>query len=391
MTEGTAARLHYLDAMRSVLMLLGVVLHAARPYDSHAWRVKDEARLALLDGLVWVIHLFRMPAFFVVAGFFAMYLLGRRDTPTFLRERFRRVLIPFVATLITVNVAQVWVTVGDGGGAGFLQGALLPAWASGSWVSHLWFLALLAVYFLVVALFAPLLRKLAAPTSAAWWGSRWALFLVLSAAVIAPLVVAVLVKLAGSALSTPVLGMFRPDELLWYLPCFAVGMLLQLWPQLMDRFARCSVPLFALAVWGAVGAYLTEGREEVAYRAANIVATALLSWMVVRVVFSLFRDWADRPSRVFGYLSDASYSIYLFHHLTVIVIATALLPVELGAGVKFAIVLAVASALPLAIHHFLIRRSAVLAYLFNGRRSSGKRREKETLGAEPAPRPLEPG
>ena len=79
MNDGTtASRLHYMDSMRSVLMLLGVVLHAARPYDSNDWQVKDAARLELLDGLVAGIHLFRMPAFFVVAGYFAMYLLVRR-------------------------------------------------------------------------------------------------------------------------------------------------------------------------------------------------------------------------------------------------------------------------------------------------------------------------
>lgn len=367
MTDGNAARLHYLDAMRSVLMLLGVVLHSARPYDSGAWRVKDEARLALLDGLVWSIHLFRMPAFFVVAGFFAMYLLARRSTPVFLRERLRRVVVPLLVTLLTFNVIQVWVTVGHGGDAGFLRGALWPAWAGGSLVSHLWFLVLLAIYFCLVALFASPLRGLARHASATWANSRWAMVLALAMAVAAPPGVAVLARLADPLLETPVLGLLRPDELLLYLPCFALGMLLQAWPGMLDRFARCTWPLFVLAGVGAVGAYLTAGQEAIHHRASNLVATALLSWMVVRVVFAVFRAWADRPSRTFAYLSDASYSIYLFHHLVVIVTATALLPLPLGPGVKFLMVLAVAALLPLAAHHLLIRRSAVLGYLFNGK------------------------
>lgn len=392
MTEGNTARLHYLDAMRSSLMLLGVVLHSARPYDSHAWRVKDEARLELLDGLVTFIHLFRMPAFFVVAGFFAMHLLMRRPAPVFLRERLRRVLIPLFATLFTFNVIQVAVTVGDGGDAGFLAGALLPAWANGSWVSHLWFLSLLAVYFLLAAVSAPLLRALAHPDAVRWGERPWVLALVLMAAVAAPLAAVVLVKLAGPMLSTPVLGLFRPDDLLWYLPCFAVGMLLQAWPGLFARFARVSLPVLGLAAVGAVGMYLTEGREAVAYRAANVLAMALLSWMMVRMVFFLFRIWADRPSRTFQYLSEASYSIYLFHHLTVIATATALLPVALGAGIKFLIVLGVATLVPLAIHHFLIRRSPVLAYLFNGRARGGVRSGVAApLAPEPGVRRFESG
>lgn len=392
MTDPSAARLHYLDAMRSVLMLLGVVLHSARPYGSRPWRVKDEASQPLLDGVVWAIHLFRMPAFFVVAGYFAMYLLLRRSSPVFLRERMRRVVVPLLVTLSTFNVVQVWVTTGDGGDAGFLRGALLPAWASGSMVSHLWFLALLAVYFLLVAVFAPPLRGLARYATAPWGDSGWLVFLVVGMVVAAPLAVAVAMKLSVTLLETPVLGLLRPYELLLYLPCFAIGMLLQAWPRLFDRFARCTKLLLAWALVGGVGAYLTAGRDGVLYHAANIVAMSLLSWMVVRLVFALFRAWVDRPSRTFAYLSDASYSIYLFHHLVVIVAATALLPLPLGAGAKFLVVLAVATLLPLLAHHFLVRRSSVLGYLFNGRTGRGGRSGPAAgVAAPPGSRSLESG
>lgn len=45
-------RLHELDAMRSVLMLLGIVLHAANPYRSSGnWLVADSARLGMFDAI----------------------------------------------------------------------------------------------------------------------------------------------------------------------------------------------------------------------------------------------------------------------------------------------------------------------------------------------------
>lgn len=395
MTGGTPARLHYLDAMRSVLMLMGVVLHAAIPYDSGPWRLKDEARLPLLDAVGWAIHLFRMPAFFVVAGFFAMYLLARRSTAAFLRERLRRVGVPLLATLLSLNVFQVWLTDGGGGAAGFLRGALWPAWGSGSLVSHLWFLAVLALYFCLVGLFASPLRGLARHAAAAWTCRPWVLLLALAVAIPVPLAVAVLAKLVDPLLETQLLGMVRLDELLLYLPCFALGILLQAWPGLFDRFARCTWPLLVLAGAGATGAYLTAGHDAIPYRAANLLATALLAWMVVRLVFAGFRAWLDRPSRTFAYLSDASYSIYLFHHLVVILVASALLPLQLGPGWKFLLVLAVATLLPLAAHHFLIRRSALLGYLFNGRTPRHGRQEGvpavAAVAAAPSVRSLGPG
>jgi len=104
-----AGRLHELDAMRSVLMLLGIVLHAANPYLTGGdWLVADPARDGAFDAIDGVIHLFRMPAFFIVAGYFAMLLLRRRARLPFLRERLRRTLLPAATVLLTFNLVQVW-------------------------------------------------------------------------------------------------------------------------------------------------------------------------------------------------------------------------------------------------------------------------------------------
>ena len=59
--------------------------------------------------------------------------------------------------------------------AGFWAGSLLPAWRTGGWVSHLWFLVVLAVYFAGMALAAPFLRRLARPGVVAWLEGRHAL------------------------------------------------------------------------------------------------------------------------------------------------------------------------------------------------------------------------
>jgi glucan biosynthesis protein C len=139
-----------MDALRSILMLLGVVLHSARR-TTRRLAGQGPGPPATLDWLVSGIHLFRMPAFFVVAGYFAMYLLVRWPVREFLRDRMRRVLVPLLATLLTFNLVQVWLVMGSGATPGFLRGALLPAWFAGRWVSHLWFLVSLALYFALAA------------------------------------------------------------------------------------------------------------------------------------------------------------------------------------------------------------------------------------------------
>jgi fucose 4-O-acetylase-like acetyltransferase len=68
-------RYHSLDALRAAMMLLGLVLHSAASYTRTplraAWPYHDTHNSIVFDLLLFFIHLFRMPIFFVVAGFFA--------------------------------------------------------------------------------------------------------------------------------------------------------------------------------------------------------------------------------------------------------------------------------------------------------------------------------
>ncbi|MDQ3289182.1 MAG: acyltransferase family protein [Pseudomonadota bacterium] len=369
------ARLHYLDTMRGVLMLLGVVLHSARPYSSGTWRVNDVHEIPALDLLGSTLHLFRMPAFFVVAGFFAVYLICRRPTSVFLSERMQRVGIPLLVMLFSVNLVQLWFLsasgAGSAGGAGsaahFFSETLPPAIMNGNLASHLWFLACLGIYFALTATFAPQLRRVASKSSEER-SHRAAISifpLVLAAAAIAPLATAVAAKLIPG-LHAYVLGLVRFSTVLEYLPFFAVGAMLCAYPLMLDRFARITPWVIAIALGAGAGMYVASGHESLAWKAMFLFSRALLAWMVVRAVFWFFRRYLDRPSAAFRYLSDASYSVYLFHHIVVIITATWLLGVDASGWRKFLVVMTAASLVPLAVYHFVIRRRSWLAYLFNG-------------------------
>ena len=57
------------------MMLLGLVLHSAASYTTYsleaAWPYQDAQRTGVADWLVFIIHLFRMPAFFVISELMA--------------------------------------------------------------------------------------------------------------------------------------------------------------------------------------------------------------------------------------------------------------------------------------------------------------------------------
>ncbi len=87
-------RVHSLDAYRGVLMLLGIVIHSAFkfPVDEGDYVTEAVNHLSL-----WVVHIFRMPAFFILSGFFGSLLWRRYGGAGMLMNRFERVVLPLFA------------------------------------------------------------------------------------------------------------------------------------------------------------------------------------------------------------------------------------------------------------------------------------------------------
>jgi glucans biosynthesis protein C len=109
-------RLHALDALRAYALLLGIFLHAATPWlkDVDVWPIREQPVDAL--AVVWfVIHMFRMQVFFLIAGFFGSMVLQRRGMQAFIKDRAKRIVLPFVIGLPAVMILMSLMYV-----AGFL-------------------------------------------------------------------------------------------------------------------------------------------------------------------------------------------------------------------------------------------------------------------------------
>ncbi|MEM8879162.1 MAG: acyltransferase family protein [Pseudomonadota bacterium] len=98
MTDQSTARYHGLDALRAFAMFLGVVLHSALIYVEPVVMAELLPETAPVEPSLGVsilslwIHLWRMPLFFLLAGFFAEMALHRRGAGPFLYDRLIRIL-----------------------------------------------------------------------------------------------------------------------------------------------------------------------------------------------------------------------------------------------------------------------------------------------------------
>jgi len=364
------SRVHWLDGARAFLIALGVLLHASRIYDtSGAWLVHDAVGSPIFEALWRAIHIFRMPAFFIVAGFFCALSVARHGAGGFLPRRFVRIGVPMLATALTLNLCQDWMLFAHEARrpalAAYLASERFAAfWRAANWQSHLWFLHYLLAYSCIAWLWARLRQALPAqlqPSQAAAPAWAWTALLPLSAFV-APAAARLLP--GGYEVW---LGLASPFAFLCYLPFFAFGYALfrrDEWLRSFARFGWSSAA--ALAALAVADLWLAQ-RTDAWVEPLRWYVEAAIAWSLCRALFAGFRAAIRGPSRALRYFSDAALSIYLFHHVLVIGLAILFTHTALNIGVEFAAIVLSTVAATLAIHHFAILRSPLLRFLFNGR------------------------
>ena len=102
-------RYHALDTLRASMMLLGIWLHTVVGYSRDGgWPYKDAHPTSLFDWTLAVIHTFRMPIFFLMAGFFGA-LLWERGRGRFVENRLKRILAPFALFWVCMYPVVLWM------------------------------------------------------------------------------------------------------------------------------------------------------------------------------------------------------------------------------------------------------------------------------------------
>jgi glucan biosynthesis protein C len=374
-------RLHALDALRAAMMLLGLVLHSAASYTTYsleaAWPYQDAHRTGLADWLVFIIHLFRMPAFFVMAGFFAAFLYAREGTAGFLAHRARRLLLPLVAAWIVIFplVRSGFAYALTGGGRVGLDAAmqvLTTAPYADPSLAHLWFIYYLIIFCLVAAVVVPIVERAAG-------GARG--ILLNAFARLAPTVSGCL--LLGVVSAVTLLPMSRPTldtsfafvpalrVLVAYAVFFTFGWLLfarrEVVPAFGQRPWRYLSAAFLTSIIYMVIVVSTAATPTFAGHLAGISAAGIAMWLWIYGVTGFFVRYFEEARPLQRYLSDASYWMYLIHLPFAIWIPGVLAPRAIPGALKLLIVLAGTSAVTVATYHLFVRSTAIGAFL-NGRK-----------------------
>lgn len=367
-------RVHGLDALRAGALLLGILLHSLLPFVTGLpWLVSDSQSAVWLGIPVYLIHLFRMSLFMLLAGYFGRMVLQRRGAGSYLRDRVVRILLPFFAfwpiavlslgLLMVLNVAVNAVEMPTPPPSDSPWAAFSPG--------QLWFLVTLmqCVVIMIVARALAVL-VLGPERSARLSATAGRLLSTPAGVVIAAIPYAIGLLLQGSVLGgviAPTSILPEAPSLITYLGAFVVGWALHAQPDALGRVARWWPGHLVLAVvLSAVGLNQSHPTSTTPLLvAAAVMAVAGWTWVYALVGLSVRFLAKERPW--IRYLADASYWMYLIHLPLLLAVEIPLVPLGWPIAVKLALTWVVVSAAMLVSYHLLVRSTPIGGWL-NGHR-----------------------
>ena len=385
-------RLHGLDALRGFALLLGVVLHAAMAYTPFPmWVVVDSQTSPATAALFFAIHLFRMTAFFLIAGLFAHMMIERRGVGGFIRDRLSRIAGPLSVfwgpTLAAIIAMLIWVAIINNGGT-MPEGPPPPPLTVQSFpLTHLWFLwVLLILYAVLLLLRAPF----AAMDRSGGWGRAvdrvtgpligpWT-----PAVLAAPLAVALYLTpnwIPFFGVPTPDTGLLpNPAALTAFGVAFGFGALIDRRRDLLKRIGNLWAPFSVMALGTGTAAFILSGGAapdmipvtDPQTKAGMAALYAFAAYAGAMAAMALALRFASGVSGVRRYLADASYWIYIVHLPLVMTGQVLMLGLDLPWFAKLAAVIGGVMAVSLITYELLIRHSFMGRWL-NGRRVPWRR------------------
>lgn len=374
----TAERRHDLDWVRIAAFGLLILYHVGMYYVSWDWHVKSPFASTRLEPLMLASSPWRLALLFFVSGTATACLL-RRQAGGFVRSRARRLLIPLLFGMLVLVVPQAYFEVVQK--AAYADGYLafwarylaadgsfcrdgrclnLPTW------NHLWFVAYLFVYSLLVwaawrwteggvARLSAMLARVLSGRGLLLWPVAWLALLRLTLMPRFPSTHALVDDWYNHAL---------------YFSVFVLGWLLAregaVWQALQRQ--RWLAMAAALTSYGFIAWYFSTyagagSTVPEALRAFQRVVYALNQWAVIVAVLGFATHRAPGDSAVKRYLNEAVFPYYILHQTVIIVVSQQLRPWQLAPALEGPLLIA-ATAVACALGFEIVRRLRWLRPLF---------------------------
>ena len=385
--EARPERRYDIDWLRVLAVLMLFPFHTARIFDTFGpFYVKNETLSDALTYFIKYLHPFGMPLLFLLAGAATWFALRFRSSGQYAKERFIRLLIPFIFGVFVILPPQSYFGLlnhSDYSGS-YLEwypnyfsinsGDLDAYFLGGFAIGHLWFILYLFIFSLVAL---PLFLYLRLRDS----GKRLVGWL------------AAFCSLPGAIflLAIPLYWMVRTIDFypnpFYFIAYFILGYILVADSRFEKAIDRHKVVALVL---GPVLYLFVSYFEMFGYPWSNtpwlvpvIVAyiDAFAPWLFVLAILGYGRRYLRFGNKFLAYTGEASYPYYILHQTVIVIIGFYVVQWQLGVGAKFLVILAAATAVTALLYELLIKRFNILRFLF------GMKRLKKEKPPVPAAKP----
>ncbi|MGO4552187.1 acyltransferase [Lysobacter sp. 2RAF19] len=378
----STTRRHDIDALRAIAFGMLILYHWAMLYvgGDWGWHIKSTYTTEAIQLPMLAVNRWRMDLIFLISGLSVHFLLRDSGIGRFVALRTWRLLLPLVFGMWVVVPIQPYVEGVSNGlvAPGFLdflvryyghttwpEGAF-AGWEHGFTWNHLWYLAYLWTYTMVLALLLPLLRRL--PNPLAKLRGIW--LLIVPALPIA--VFTLLLQPHFEDTGDLVHDWYRHSV---YFTMFLYGWWLgtneALWAELARLRRRALVSAVALFAFYAACVYVLPEQVSDTLQAAIWILRSLYIWWMLCAILGYGRTYLDRPFAWLPWANEAVYPWYVLHQSLIVGIAFVLVPMHLGPIVETALVL-IGTVAGCALLFAVIRRVPVLRPAFGIKRRQAR-------------------
>lgn len=375
----SAPRRHDIDALRVLLFATLILYHVAMLYVAEwPWHLKSSYTSEWLQYPMLLVNRWRMALLFLISGLAMNFLRRGATAGAIAAGRTRRLFVPLVFGMLVIVPIQPYCQgvanhlVEPGFGHFLLRyytGGPWPkdafdGWEHGVTWNHLWYLAYVWVYSLLLAALLPLLESgpgLALRRAVA--GLRGGALLLLPAL---PKFLA-LVFLADRFPGTNDLIHDVYQHAL-YFSYFLLGWWIAtdegFWAELKTlRRSTLRLALLNWPVYVALIHWLPDDADGSALLATRAVS-ALNTWLWIAAVLGWSATLLDRPFRWLPYATEAVLPWYVLHQSLIVALAYGLVPLKIGPVLEPVGIIGLTVLGCALIHECLVRRSALLRRLF---------------------------
>lgn len=386
-------RRHDLDALRVFAILSLIAYHCGMLYVAEwDWHIKSTTLQEWLQWPMLAMNRWRMALLFLISGLAIGLYRPSRAPGRFVLVRTWRLFLPLVFGMLAIVPVQAYVqgVVNGGVQPGYAEFMLrywqLQPWPDGrfdgaeygiTW-NHLWYLAYLWVYTLLLTALLPLLESRSGQRlQAALGGLRgWKLALLPAL----PLVLYINVLMPRFEASNDLIhDWFQHAQ---FFTVFLYGYALARREGFWAELGRLRRPL-GWAALAMTAVYVPLLKADIEFGEAALVAMrclrGLLVWTVLLAILAWARHALDRPFRWLPYASEAVFPWYVIHQSATVLLAYWLVPLRLGGALEATLVV-LGTLAACGLGHEIVRRIEVLRPLFGlKRRTASGRPQPETL------------